>query len=375
MFNKTYETWLDIDLGAIRKNLQMVRKISGLPTAAVIKADAYGHGIVPVSQAAIQAGAIMLAVARFNEARELRNAGFTEPILVLGMIPPENVMEACVTHVRGTLFNQEQIAIYENILSGTGHRLSVHVKIDSGMGRLGFPAEEGLRLLQAVRDSRYLEAEGLFTHLARADEPGIDTTDWQLDRFDRLLQEVEANGLRPRLVHTANSAGALFHPRCGKYDMVRVGEAMYGMNPSPDALLPEGFRPALSWKAGITSVKMIPGGMGISYGHHYTTHGVAQRVGVIPVGYADGYRRVLGNTVLVRGKAVPVIGSVCMDQCMIDLNDIPNAKIGDEAVLIGQQGGAEISVDQVAKLWGTINYDVTCGIAKRVSRYYLRGDE
>ncbi len=150
---------------------------------------------------------------------------------------------------------------------------------------------------------------------------------------------------------------------------------MYGMNPSPEALLPEGFRPALSWKAGITSVKMIPGGMGISYGHHYTTHGAAQRVGVIPVGYADGYRRVPGNTVLVHGKAVPVIGSVCMDQCMIDLNDIPNVKIGDEAILIGQQGGAEISVDQVAKLWGTINYDVTCGIAKRVNRYYLRGAE
>ena len=370
MANKTYETWLEIDLQAIENNLKLVRNISGLPVAAVLKADAYGHGVLPVSRAAVKAGAIFLAVARFSEARELRNAGFTEPILVLGMIPPENVIEASILKVRGILFNTEQIALYEKILRGTGHTLMVHVKIDSGMGRLGFPAEDGLKLLQAVKDSTYLEAEGLCTHLARADEPGVDTTDWQLDRFDRLLAEAEANGLRPRLVHTGNSAGALFHKRCGKYDMVRVGEAMYGMHPAPEALLPDGFRHALTWKAGITSVKMIPGGRGISYGHRYTTHGTEQRVGVIPVGYADGYRRVQGNKVLVHGQLVPVIGNVCMDQCMIDLNEIPDVMIGDEAVLIGQQGENMISVEEVAASWGTINYEVTCGIAHRVNRFY-----
>lgn len=145
---------------------------------------------------------------------------------------------------------------------------------------------------------------------------------------------------------------------------------MYGMHPSPDALLPEGFRHALTWKAGITSVKLIPGGSGISYGHRYTTHGDYQRVGVIPVGYADGYRRVPGNKVLVHGIRVPVIGNVCMDQCMIDLDGIPDVNIGDEAVLIGQQGDQAITVEEVAESWGTINYEVTCGIAHRVNRFY-----
>ena len=374
MANKTYETWLEIDLQAIQDNLKMVREISGLPVAAVLKADAYGHGVLPVSRAAVKAGAVFLAVARFTEARALRNVGFTEPILVLGMIPPENVIEASIMKVRGILFNMEQIALYENILRDTGHMLTVHVKIDSGMGRLGFPPEEGLRLLQAVKNSDCLEAEGLCTHLARADEPDTDTTDWQLDRFDRLVAEAEKNNLRPRLVHTGNSAGALFHKRCGKYDMVRVGEAMYGMHPAPEAILPAGFKHALSWKAGITSVKMIPGGRGISYGHKYHTYGTEQRVGVIPVGYADGYRRVPGNIVLVHGHRVPVIGNVCMDQCMIDLNDVPNAMIGDEAVLIGRQKREIITVEEVAASWGTINYEVTCGIAHRVNRFYSEGN-
>ena len=370
MANKTYDNWLEIDLQAIQNNLKLIQEISGAPTAAVIKADAYGHGILPVSRAAVKAGAIFLAVARFSEARELRNAGFTEPILVLGMIPPENVLEASITNVRGTLFNKQQIAIYENILHMTGHKLIVHVKIDSGMGRLGFPAEEGISLLQAVQASPYIEAEGLFTHLARADEPGVETTDWQLDRFDKLVKDVEISGLRPKIVHASNSAGALFHHERGKYDMVRAGVAMYGMNPSPEAVLPEGFRHALSWKAGITSIKMIPGGSGISYGHRYITHGDYQRVGVIPVGYADGYRRVPGNRVLVHGHIVPVIGNVCMDQCMIDLNDIPDAAIGDEAVLIGTQKGKHITVEEVAASWNTINYEVTCGVAHRVQRFY-----
>ena len=153
--------------------------------------------------------------------------------------------------------------------------------------------------------------------------------------------------------------------------MVRAGVAMYGMNPSPEAPLPAGFRQALSWKAGITSVKMIPGGRGISYGHRYITHGEEQRVGVIPVGYADGYRRVQGDRVLVHGQSVPVIGNICMDQCMIDLTDVPDAMIGDEAVLIGTQGNASITAEDVAAVWGTINYEVTCGIAHRVNRFYF----
>ena len=370
MANKSFETWLEIDLQTIQNNIRLIQNISGLPVAAVLKADAYGHGVLPVSRAAVNAGAVFLVVARFYEARELRNAGFSEPILVLGMIPPENVIEASIMKIRATIYNMQQIKLYENILLGSRHTLSVHIKIDTGMGRLGVQAEEGLHLLRAAADSPCIETEGMFTHLARADEPDVDTTDWQLDRFDRLLVETESAGLRPRIVHTANSAGAIFHHRCKKYDMVRAGIAMYGLHPALSALLPEDFKPALAWKAGITSVKMIPGNRGISYGHRYMTHGIEQRVGVLPVGYADGLRRIPGNRVLVHGQIVPVIGNVCMDQCMIDLNDIPDATIGDEAVLIGQQGSQMITAEDIAKIWNTINYEVTCGIAHRVPRLY-----
>lgn len=369
MNNNHYDTWAEIDLGAIRHNLQLIQKISGVPTAAVVKANGYGHGIVPVSQAAVKAGALFLIVARFTEAMELREAGFTEPILVLGMIPPEHIPEAAHRQIRATIFSYEQIGIYENALNGTGLKLFVHVKIDSGMGRLGVPAEEGLGLLRSASESAFFTVEGLFTHFAKADEPWESTTDWQLDRFDRLLKEAETNGLRPRFVHTGNSAGALFHKRCGTYDMVRAGVAMYGMPPSPETPLPEGFIPALSWKTGIISIKTIPSGRGISYGHRYVTK-KEERIGVIPVGYADGYRRVNGNTVLVGGKRVPVIGNVCMDQCMILLDEVPDVSVGDEAVLIGTQGDLTITADDLAALWGTINYEVTCGIIQRVARNY-----
>lgn len=371
MFEKRFDTWLEIDLQAIQNNIHEIQKVSGLPTAAVIKADAYGLGMIPISQAAIKAGCIYLATARFSEAIRLRRAGFTEPILVLGMIPPENVMEASIASICGTLFSMEQMALYESVLSGTGQTLNVHVKVDSGMGRLGVRTEDGLRLLQRVKDSDCLHAEGLFTHLARADEPEEKTTDWQLDRFDQLIAEAETAGLRPRYVHAANSAASLFYPRGRKYDFVRCGITMYGLSPTSSIQLPEPFIPAISWKAGLTSVKTMPAGQGISYGHHYFTKHDGDLVGVIPVGYADGYRRTPGNQVLVHGQKVPVIGSVCMDQCMIDLNGISNPKIGDEVVLIGRQGGMEITTDDVAESWNTISYEVICGIDRRVSRYYL----
>lgn len=371
MKHNTYENWVEIDLEAIRGNIRQIRRIAGCPIMAVIKANAYGHGTIPVARAAIEAGSSFFAVARFGEAMEIRKAGITAPILIFGRLGPENAIQAAAENFRVTVFCEQQVVEYTEALRNTKQKLIVHAKIDTGMGRLGSPAESGLTLLQMIQSAPNLETEGLFTHFARSDELNVNTTDQQLDRFEKLINTLTENGLRPKIVHTANSAGAIFHPRACQYDMVRGGIAIYGLNPSVQTPLPAGFRPALSWKAEIISVKAMPAGCGISYGHKYLTKRNGDRIGVIPVGYADGFRRTTGNEVLVGGKRVPVLGNICMDQCMIDLNDVPDARPGGEAVLIGRQGNDEISADEVAGRWGSINYEVTCGVSHRVDRIYL----
>ncbi len=370
MKQKIYENWVEIDLEAIQTNIRLIRKISGCPVIAVIKANAYGHGVVPVAQAALDAGSNFFAVARFCEAMELRNAGFQIPILLFGRLSPKNAVEAASKNIRAAIFCREQIAELTEALGANGKKLLVHAKVDTGMGRLGILADSGLELVQAIHNAPELEIEGLYSHFARADEEDPATTDLQIERFDLLVNLLTHNGLRPKIVHTANSAGALFHPAACRYDMVRGGIAIYGLHPSSQTRLPAGFCPALTWKAQIISIKTLPAGSGISYGHKYTTKQDGDRIGVIPVGYADGYRRIAGNMVLAGGRRLPVLGNICMDQCMIDLNRVPDVQPGDEVVLIGSQGSETITAEEVAERWGTINYEVTCGIANRVNRIY-----
>ena len=364
------DTWVSIDLDAIQQNIHEIERLSGKPVMAVIKANAYGHGLIPVGQAALAAGCPFLAVARFPEAMELRLAGFTAPILVLGLINPCDAELAARENIRGALFNDEQISAYEAVLRGTAKPLPVHIKVDVGMGRLGVYAEDGLSLIKRAMQSEVLAVEGLFSHFSKADMPGDNATSQQFTRFDRLVREAEKNGMRPEIVHLANSAGALFHSEICKYDLVRGGIAIYGLDPSGAATLPDEFHPALSWKARITSIKKCPAGQEISYGGCYQTQKENSRVGVLPVGYADGFRRQTGNFVLVHGVRAAVLVTVCMDQCMIDLDDVPDAEIGDEAVLLGFQGNDRISAEELGDRWGTINYDVVCGISHRVPRFY-----
>ncbi len=210
--------------------------------------------------------------------------------------------------------------------------------------------------------------EGVFTHFARADEADPETTQAQLESFQSVIASLEAHDLRPALVHSANSAAGLAFPDAW-FDMLRVGIAMYGLHPSADRRLPAVFRPALSWKSSLAMVKRLPAGRGVSYGHVYQTDS-EERIGTIPVGYADGYRRVEGNHVLVAGREVPVVGRVTMDQIMVQLDSVPEAEVGDEVALIGIQDGRAISAEDVAEAWGTINYEVTSGISKRVPRVY-----
>jgi alanine racemase len=236
------------------------------------------------------------------------------------------------------------------------------------MGRLGVFTEDGLAFVEMIRQSPELQLEGAFTHLARADEPAEDTTGWQIERFTRLIEALAEAGLRPPLVHAANSAASLYFPQA-HFDMVRAGIAIYGLQPSAEAPLPAGFCPALTWKARLASVKELPAGHGVGYAYRYTTSR-QERVGVIPVGYADGFRRRVGNFALVGGIRVPVLGGVCMDQCMLRLDDVPAAQIGDEVVLLGKQGSAAITAEEIGQAWSTVNYDVVCGLTARVPRIY-----
>lgn len=368
MNKNDYTTWLEIDLGAIQNNIQQLLHITGVPLMAVVKANGYGHGMVEVARAAQEAGASWCGVSRFEEALTLRQAGIRAGILVLGFTPPSRIPEALEHNISLTVFDPAIAESYASRSISNGARLKVHVKFDSGMGRLGLFPEEGVKILKRFYSLKGIEVEGVFSHFARADEPQADTTQQQLERFTALVEAIQQQGMRPRWVHAANSAAALYFPE-SRFDMVRCGIAIYGLHPSREAPLPPGFRPALSLKTRLISMKTLPPHHGVSYGHRYFTED-AERVGVIPVGYADGFRRRLGAHALIRGRRVPVRGIICMDLCIISLDEVPEARIGDEVVLIGCQDDVAITAEELAQEWGTINYEVVCGLSVRPQRFY-----
>lgn len=366
--SQLYSTWAEIDLGAIATNIRSCCKYTGTQIMAVVKANAYGHGLAPIAHESVRSGASWLGMARSDEALELRREGLNGPILLLGYTPPCQYEEVIANRVSLTVWDFDQLQAASAAAATIGEPARIHIKVDSGMSRLGVQAEEALELVRAASATSGIMLEGLFTHFAKADEIDPAPTDAQERRFQELLQAVDAAGLRPPLVHAANSAAGLTRPSAC-FNLVRTGIAIYGMHPSAECRLPPEFRPALQWKATLSQVKSLPAGRGVSYGHVYTTKG-NERIGTVPVGYADGYRRVPGNWVLAGGRRVPVIGRVSMDQVMVQLDAVPQARAGDEVVLIGAQGEERIAVEEVAERWGTINYEVTCGIAARVNRLY-----
>lgn len=368
MDSNGYSTWLEIDLGAIQTNVRRLLELTGTPMMAVVKADGYGHGASAVAQAAVSAGATWVGVARLEEALALRQMGLTSKILVLGYTSAERIPDAIAHQISVTIYDAQVGEAYAARAKALGGILKVQLKVDTGMGRLGVTPEQAVEFLRWIQTQQGLEAEGIFTHFARADEPDAPTTLEQLRRFNDLLTTLDAMGLCPPIKHAANSAAALNFP-ASRFDLIRPGIALYGMQPSGQSPLPEGFRPALSWKTRLTSVKMLPAGHGVSYGHVYRTR-TTERIGSIAVGYADGFRLMAPNEVLVNGKRASVVGRVCMDQSMVQLDHLPLARIGDEVVLIGSQGDQTISAEEVAKRWQTITYEVICGLATRIPRIY-----
>jgi alanine racemase len=363
-----FATWAEVDLGVIAENVHQFRARTASQVMAVVKANGYGHGAVPVAQAALRGGAAWCAVARLEEALELRQAGLSCPILLLGYLPVAQMDQAIARRISMTVWQAEQFGSLASAAERAGELARVHLKVDTGMSRLGVQAAQAPELAQQLAQTPGLVFEGLFTHFARADEPGIGTTADQEGLFLNLVRALENAGLRPPLVHAANSAAALTRPNA-LWDAIRLGISMYGLDPSPQVRCPDGVRPALTWKAVLSQVKTLPPGRGVSYGHIYVTGG-DERIGTVPVGYADGFRRVTNNQVLIGGQRVPVVGRVCMDQVMVQLDSVPEAQAGDEVVLIGRQGNQVISAEEVAERWETINYEVVCGIAARVPRLF-----
>jgi len=366
---ENYGTWLEIDLSILLKNYQLMRELSGSKVMPIVKANAYGHGFERVAVALEGAGAEWFGVARIEEALKLRELGINAKILVLGYTPSARVSHAIKERISLTVYDLLVAESYALHAQGLKQTVNLHLKIDTGMGRLGMVTKNAVSFVEYVKKQKYLKLEGIFTHFACADEIEKDVTEKQIDQFEIVLRELKSKNLLPEVIHAANSAGTINFPET-RFNLIRAGIALYGHPPSNQTKLPDGISSAISWKTRLISIKELPAGYGVSYGHTYHTKN-KERIGVIAVGYGDGLRRRPGNYVLIRGKRVPIIGTVCMDQCMVNLDEISDALIGDEVVIIGKQKDAEISATDIANDWGTINYEVLCGLAARMPRYYL----
>jgi alanine racemase len=364
-------TWVSLDLDAVASNVRAIRTLVGpdVGVMAVVKANAYGHGSASISRAAIAAGARALGVAALIEGITLREEGIAEPILVLGYTPPWQADEVVRYGIAVAVASLDVVASLGQAAARLGGSpATVHVKVDTGMGRLGMPAERALDFVRQASEVEGVEIEGIFTHFATADWADQTESRHQLARFNAMLTELEAGRLRPGIVHAANTAAMLTLPEA-RFDMVRLGIGMYGLDPSPDVPCPVGFRPALRFTTTVAQVKDLPPGHGVSYGRTYVTSRPT-RIAVLPVGYGDGFRRSPRNwgSVLIRGEFAPIVGVVCMDMCMVDVSHINGVAVGDEVVLLGEQGDRRLTAEEVAERLGTINYEVVTQILARVPR-------
>jgi alanine racemase len=365
--------WAEVDLDEIAHNVKTLREVAApAELLAVVKADGYGHGALPVSRAALAAGASSLGVALVEEGVALRAAGIDAPVLVLSEPVPE-AAEAVVQHrLTPVVYTSGGVDALAKAVaaSGTDDALPVHLKVDTGMHRVGCRVEDALDVAAQVVAHPELRLGGTCTHFAVADEPENPYTAAQLERFDAVLCLLRASGIEPGVVHASNTAGAIAWPHA-RYDMVRVGIGCYGIAPGPALTAAVALRPALSVKARVSFVKTVSAGSRISYGLRYETARTV-RIATVPIGYADGIPRALGHCgahALVHGRRVPIAGTITMDQLMLDVGDL-DVEVGDEVVLLGAQGDDFVAADEWAARLGTIAYEIVCGIGPRVPRRY-----
>lgn len=357
-----------VDLEAIRQNVRIL-KPPGSEVMSVVKANAYGHGDIAVARAALQAGSTWLGVALVEEGIRLREAGISAPVLVLTEFPPGSEKDALTAGLTPAIYTEQGVSALVGAAAATGSRVGFHLKLDTGMHRVGAPPARAEELVRGAAAGG-LSFEGLWTHFAKADDPDDPFVQHQMDWFFDTAALLRERGLTPRYLHAANSAAIIGEPRA-HLDLVRLGVSLYGLTPGPKlAGRAGGLRPALTFRSEVSMAKRVAAQEAVSYGLRYRLERDSN-IATVPAGYADGYSRLLTGRaeVLIRGRRYPVAGVVCMDQFMVDCGDDP-VEAGDEVVMIGRQGDKEISADEVAGWMGTINYEVVCGIGARVPREY-----
>ena len=366
-------TYVTVDLDIIEKNIDAVSRKAGVPVMAVIKADAYGHGSVPVAKL-LEDKCAFFGVSSISEALELRQAGIETPILILGHTPSAAFAQAIEHDIRPAIFSLDGAKALSYEAQKLGRSARFHFAVDTGMSRIGFPLCEASAdaCAEAVRLPGIF-AEGLFSHFATADCADLSRAQAQARRFDAFVAMLRQRGVTIPICHMNNSAGLMNFTN--SYDMVRSGIVTYGLYPSSEVdpgLLD--ISPAMTWRSRITHVQDLPAGREIGYGGTYVTSGPT-KVATIPVGYADGYRWSLSGKfhVLIKGQKAPILGRICMDQMMVDVTHIPDVAIGNSVVLLGQQEDASITAEEIAAAAGSFNYEFLCGISRRVPRYYVRG--
>lgn len=369
LLQPTRTTWVEIDKGALANNVRLMKQILGdqVTLMAVVKADAYGHGAVAASITALANGAETLGVAALSEALELRDAGIDAPILVMSYTPSHAVRQAIQHDIWLTLYDLDLARAYDQAAREVGGRLRVHIKVDTGMGRMGILANDAVPFFRHLVTLRNLDIEGIYTHFSMADEDPAYTAE-QLRVFKGVVNPLRAGGFKFKYIHAANSAAALTMKET-HFNMARVGVALYGLDPSETVVVPPEFKPVMTWKTVIAQVKTLPPNHPVGYGQTYYTSG-HERIAVIPVGYAYGFRRKPYNwgQVIVHGQLAPIVGRVSMEKTTIDVTHIPGVAIGDEVVLLGRQGDAEITAEEIAQRLETNNYEVVCSIMARIPR-------
>ncbi len=377
---KLNRAWAEIDLDAIAHNVREIKKLTGkrVELMGAVKADAYGHGVLEVVRTLLDNGVTQLAVSMLDEAIQIRKMGIGVPILILGFTDPARADEIILNDVTQTVFSLDLAQALSAAAVRLGKNAKIHVKIDTGMTRLGFmPGYGAVKSIMEISRMPGIIIEGLFTHFASADESERDYTLMQFERFMSVCSELARVGIHIPLKHVCNSGGIIQYPEM-HLDMVRPGVILYGLYPSNEVSRSSiCLKPAMTLKANVVHVKDVEKDVCISYGRTFRTSRKS-RIATVPIGYADGYTRLMSNKgrMLVNGEFAPVVGRICMDQCMIDVTDLQkDVHVGDEVVIFGSQGGASISVDEIAAEVGTINYELVCIIGKRIPRVYLKGGE